>query len=154
REPFEWPSFALPVRIELDDVQLQDLYVQRGTQQLVYLRSVSGSVSLGTFNFRLSEYAVETPYYGAEVTGRIGLRYPYAANLSGSWAYVRRAGAGEAAVEQVPSDFSGALSRRGDIQERELEHQLAPRFVITSEGPFLPNAGTEDDQPRLSPNLE
>lgn len=154
REPFEWPSFALPVRIELDDVQLQDLYVQRGTQQLVYLRSVSGSVSLGTFNFRLSEFAVETPSYGAEVTGRIGLRYPYAANLSGSWYYDLPAPAGEAAVEQAPVHFSGALSLRGDIQELDLEHQLAAPFVITSEGTFLPNAVIEDDQPRLSPNLE
>ncbi|MGM8228085.1 translocation/assembly module TamB domain-containing protein [Cellvibrio sp. ARAG 10.3] len=149
-EPFEWPSFALPVRIELGDVQLRDIYIQRGQQPLIYLQSISGSLSLGTFNFRMNEFAVITPGYGAEVSGRIGLRFPYAANVNATWYYDLPA---RAAVDEDPVRFSGAGDVRGDIQELAIEHQLATPFVVASEGTFHPNLVTEDDQPRQSPQL-
>ena len=154
QEPFEWPSFALPVRIELGDVQLRDIYVQQGANQLVYLRRVSGSLSLGTFNFRLNEFAVETPTYGGEVTGRIGLRFPYAANLTASWHVDLGVADGQVVPEQEPLRFSGAGEVRGDIQELDFTHQLATPFVITSEGTFLSNIVTENDQPRLQPEVK
>ena len=150
-EPFEWPSFALPVRIELGDVQLRDIYIQRGRQPLVYLQSISGSLSLGTFNFRMDEFAVVTPSYGAEVSGRIGLRFPYAASLSANWFYDLPVREG---AEQEPVHFSGAGDVRGDIQELAIEHQLATPFIIASEGTFLPNLVTEEGQQRQSPEVK
>ncbi len=150
-EPFVWPSFALPVRIELGDVQLRDIYIQRGRQPLIYLQSVSGSVSLGTFNLRMDEFAVVTPTYGAEISGRIGLRFPYAASLNANWFYDLP---GRGGAEQEPVHFSGAGDVRGDIQELDIEHQLATPFVIASQGTFLPNLVTEAGQPRQSPDVK
>src|SRR5690606_31175355 len=114
--PTPWPSLALPVRIELGKVQLDDITVQRNQldqppQPIVNLRSVSGSVSLGTFNLRLNDLAVVAENYSVITSGRVGLRYPYAARLAVQWQFELPANDARA----QPELYSGRAQVDGDI---------------------------------------
>lgn len=135
-----WPSFALPVRVELGQLQVRNLRIEQQTadgepQVLTGFQSVSGSLSLGTFNFRLSDLALVADDYTLIADGRIGLRYPYDASLELLWQY--QLGSEDAAEE--PLLFSGRGSLGGDIRTLTLEHQLTAPLQIESRGQLLPN---------------
>lgn len=138
--PTPWPSLALPVRIELGKVQLNDIAVHRNQvdqppQPIVSLRSVSGSVSLGTFNLRLNNLAVVAEDYTLITTGRVGLRYPYAASLAVQWQFELPANDARA----QPELYSGRAQVDGDVARLEIQHTLLAPFEIESAISFTPN---------------
>ena len=127
-EPAQWPSFALPVIVELGQLELDNIQVQRSqldqpAQPLVQLRSVSGSLSLGAFNLRLADLAVVTDDYTVIAGGRVGLRYSYDAQLAVQWQYEVAAGADQEALL-----LSGRGDLQGDVRQLELVHQLSLPF--------------------------
>lgn len=174
-EPFIWPSFALPLRIELGDVQLRAIDIRRDEKSLYFLQSITGSLSLGTFNFRVTDLALKTQTYGVTLNGRTGLRFPYASNLSVQWYFQSESQsqpqsqpqaasgvsvnpplddqtpASVAADNRQPLHFSGAGQLRGDIKKLLLEHKLLTPFVIQTAGSLLPNLGREENQPKQPP---
>lgn len=136
----EWPVLALPVRIELGEVDVSNIQVKQtrlGEEPatLVELQRVSGSVSLGTFNLRLTDVVVVTADYSVIADGRAALRYPYDADLNVQWQY-------ELASATEPPELmllSGKAKIGGDIELLTLEHQLTSPLQITSVGHVIPN---------------
>lgn len=136
--PSPWPSFALPVRIELGELHLRDLRIEQldaegKAQPLTRFQRLSGSLSLGTFNFRLSDLALVADDYTLIANGRIGLRYPYDANVELSWQYELNA------ADNPPLLFSGQASVQGDVQALAIEHQLTAPMKIRTQGQLLSN---------------
>jgi translocation and assembly module TamB len=140
-EPMLWPSLALPVRIELGEVQLTNIHVARSQrdlppQTLVQLQRVAGSsLSLGTFNLRLSDLAVVSEDYSVIASGRIALRYPYDAELDVHWQY--ELPPTEDGQEQLLLSGQGEIE--GDIEQLMLNHALAAPFAIQSRINLTPN---------------
>lgn len=140
-QPAQWPSFALPVRIELGQVQLDDIRVERSQadlppQLLVELRSVSSdTLSLGTFNFRLTDLAVVAPDYAVTASGRIGLRYPYDARLNVQWQFQLPA----SEEQPEPLLLSGNGDITGNIEQLELTHALHSPMAVESVVQITPN---------------
>ena len=153
--PFDWPSFALPLRFELGDILLQNIEVIRDEARLVELQRVSGSLSLGTFNFRMTDLAVITPTYGVTLDGRIGLRFPYAADLDVQW-YFQQAAAdadsGEEVAAPLPLYFEGQGQLRGDVNEQRFNHTLTAPFAIKSKGTFRPGFEIVDEKLTSAPD--
>lgn len=139
--PFAWPSFALPVRIELGELQLTDIEVLRQQikappEALVNLQRVSSSsISLGTFNFRLKDLVVVTEQLSVITSGRVALRYPYDANLAVQWQFELP----PSAEQSEPLLFYGQGELSGDIETVALNHQLLAPFAITSNAQLNPN---------------
>src|SRR5690606_35688122 len=132
------PSLAPPVRVELGQMQVRNLRIEQQTsdgepQALTGFQSVSGSLSLGTFNFRLSDLALVADDYTLIANGRIGLRYPYDANVELSWQYELNA------ADNPPLLFSGQASVQGDVQALAIEHQLTAPMKIRTQGQLLSN---------------
>lgn len=138
----DWPSLALPVRIELDEIQLNDIEIVQG-ETTTELQQISGSLSLGTFNLRVKDLKVLAADYSASATGRIGLRYPYPADLQLDWRYQLPQEQGEAL------SLSGVGQLTGDIEILTLEHRLAEPMVVQSNIRFQPALDNVDQQPRL-----
>lgn len=132
--PMLWPSFALPVRIELGELQLADIEISRKrnalpAEPLAKLQRISGSaMSLGTFNFRLKDLAVAAEQYSVIVSGRVALRYPYDAQLNVQWQYELP----PTATEPEPLLFHGQGDISGDIEKLSLQHTLLAPFAIRS----------------------
>lgn len=154
-QPFEWPSFALPLRVELGDILLQNIQVTQNQATLVELQRVSGSLSLGTFNFRVTELAVITPTYGVTLDGRMGLRFPYASDLAVQW-YFQQAAADDDSAEEIetplPLYFEGEGRLRGDINEQRFTHALSAPFIVESTGIFRPGFSIVDEKLTSAPD--
>lgn len=138
----DWPSLALPVRIELGAVQLKDIKIVQG-ETTTELQQISGSVSLGTFNLRVEDLEVIATDYSAAASGRIGLRYPYPADLQLDWRYRLPREEGEALT------LGGVGHLSGDIEILTLEHRLARPIAVQTSLRFQPALGDADRQPRL-----
>jgi translocation and assembly module TamB len=113
---FEWPSFALPVRVELGKLQLRDIIVAQGTQEFA-LDSVGGSLSLGTFHFRINDFVVSNKEFYSKNNGSVALRYPYGVDLTTEWKFLSPASSNMTLV--------GNLHTSGDIEKIKLKSQLA-----------------------------
>lgn len=139
-EPMFWPSLALPVRIELGELQLGNIRVERNQgelppQLLVELQRVSSAnVSLGTFNLRISDLAVVSDDYSVVAGGRIALRYPYSTELDVLWQYELPEKDGQAQLL-----LSGEGEIEGDIEQLQLTHQLSAPLNIQSRIALTPN---------------
>lgn len=138
--PAPWPTLMLPVRIELGHVQLDDIQVRRiqlnqPPQSIVSLKRVSGSVSLGTFNLRLTDVAVVADDYSVIVGGRAGLRYPYSARFDVQWQFALP----ETDARPQPELYSGRAEAEGDIEQLEIAHRLVSPLEIESHISFTPN---------------
>src|SRR5690606_38279295 len=104
-------------------------------QTLAELQRVSGSLSLGTFNFRATDLRVVTKQYSVVADGRIALRYPYNARLDVQWQY-------ELPPSGTPAEpllLSGSGVVQGDITQLDINHALAVPFDIRSHIQLVPN---------------
>ncbi len=127
-EPFEWPSLALPVMVELDRVKISDIRVLQQDTEFV-LDSLSGSATLGLVYLRLRELLVVQGEDRLAVDGRVGLRYPYASELEVQWRYQLE---GEENGDE-PMTFAGMGEISGDLQQLIVHHQLAEPLALESE---------------------
>lgn len=138
----DWPSLALPVRIGLDEVQLNDIKIVQG-ETTTELQQISGSLSLGTLNLRVKNLNVIAADYSATANGRIGLRYPYPADVNLDWRYQLPQEQGNALILAGVGDLSG------DIEILTLEHRLALPMAVQTSIRFRPSLDDADQQPRL-----
>jgi len=139
-EPMKWPVLALPVRIQLDNVEVQHIQVVRTVSgaepaPLVTINSVTGSASLGTFNLRLYDLAVATDDYAVIANGRAALRYPYDAELQVQWLFDLPA----ADENSEPVRLSGKGDIGGDIETLTIDHRLLTPLEVHSRGQLTPN---------------
>lgn len=156
--PMAWPVLALPVRIELGEVDVSHIRVSQtlpGIEAvpLVTIDRVSGSVSLGTFNLRLADVVVDTPDYSVIASGRLGLRYPYDADLAVQWQYQL-----SPASDEGPEGLllGGKAQIGGDVTALTLEHQLTAPLQVESSGRLIPNLSPPPGAitPLADPQLE
>ncbi|WP_347330477.1 translocation/assembly module TamB domain-containing protein [Marinimicrobium locisalis] len=141
-EPMQWPDLSLPVRIELGGVDLRNIRIHRGETETP-LERVSGTLSLGAFNLRVWELDVVAPTYGATADGRIGVSYPYDADLALKWHYRLQSPDGEGL------EFRGEGDVKGDLTSLKASHQLHSPVMLESDIRFWPNLGDSQAQPQL-----
>ncbi|MDQ2075993.1 translocation/assembly module TamB domain-containing protein [Marinimicrobium sp. ABcell2] len=139
----DWPDLALPVSIRLGDVELNNIRIEQG-DTVTELQRVSGSIALGAFNLRVSELEVISEEYQASVNGRIGVRYPYTADLRVVWAYRLPMEDGE------PLGLNGRGHLTGNVEEITLEHQLAAPLALSSVVRLQPRLDDAEQDPWLS----
>jgi translocation and assembly module TamB len=144
--PPQWPTLALPVIVELGQVQLDNISIERNQldlppQNLARLRSVSGSLSLGAFNLRATDLAVVTDQYTVIAGGRVALRYPYAAQLDVQWQYELAA----TDTQPEPLLFSGRGDVQGNVEQLDINHTLSAPFDIQSRIQITPNLSAPPD---------
>lgn len=138
-EPAQWPSLALPVIVELGQVDLRGIQIQRARrdappEDVITLRRVSGSLRSGVFNYRAADLAVVTDEYTVIANGRVGLRYPYDANISVQWQYEI-----PATGDQDALLLSGRGAISGDVEQLAIEHSLLMPFTVESQVTLVPN---------------
>lgn len=138
----DWPSLALPVRIELGQVELNNIQIVQG-ETTTELQQISGSLSLGALDLNVEDLNLVAADYSAGATGRIGVRYPYPAELELDWRYQLAQEQGEALK------FGGEGQLSGDIDTMVLEHQLALPMAVETSVRFQPALDDVDKQPRL-----
>lgn len=141
-QPIEWPSLALPVRVELGGVDLNNIRVYRDQMEVEVYR-VSGTINLGASNLRLWDLAVGGPDYQVEVNGRTSLRYPYDSNLNVQWQYQLREFDGE------PLALAGGGDIDGDLNSITLTHELSAPLALSTELRLWPNLDDPDATPQL-----
>ncbi len=141
-EPPQWPSLALPVRVELGGVDLRDIRIHQGETE-TRLHGISGTLSLGAFSLRVWDLAVVGPDYELGLNGRAGLRYPYGANLRLRWRYTLPDMGGQ------PMTFRGDAEVNGDLTSVTASHRLRAPATIESELRFWPNLNDLDGSPKL-----
>jgi translocation and assembly module TamB len=138
-EPAPWPSLALPVIVELGQVEVRDIQVRRSRldappEEVITLQRVSGSLRSGVFNLRAADLAVVTDEYTVIAQGRIGLRYPYDADIAVQWQYEI-----PPTEDQETLLLSGRGEITGDIEQLEITHQLRLPFDVESHVTLVPN---------------
>ncbi len=140
--PREWPTLALPVRIELGGVDLRNIRIHQ-QEQVTELYGVSGTLSLGTFNLRVWDLAVVGPEFEVGLNGRTALRYPYDSNLALRWRYTLPDLGGQ------PMTFRGEGELNGDLVSVTAKHRLTSPATMTSDLRFWPNLDDEQAEPQL-----
>ena len=130
--PREWPTLALPVRIELGGVDLRNIRIHQ-QEQVTELYGISGTLSLGTFNLRVWDLAAVGPEFEVRLNGRTALRYPYDSNLTLAWRYTLPE------LGEQPMTFRGEADIEGDLTSVTAEHRLTAPATMTSELRFWPN---------------
>ncbi|ROQ18568.1 autotransporter secretion inner membrane protein TamB [Marinimicrobium koreense] len=140
--PREWPTLALPVRIELGGVDLRNIRIHQ-QEQVTELYGISGTLSLGTFNLRVWDLAAVGPEFEVRLNGRTALRYPYDSNLALAWRYTLPE------LGEQPMTFRGEADIEGDLTSVTAEHRLTAPATMTSDLRFWPNLDDEQTQPQL-----
>lgn len=140
--PRQWPTLALPVRVELGGLDLRNIRIHQ-QQQVTELYGVSGTLSLGTFNLRVWDLAAVGPEFEVRLNGRSGLRYPYDSNLALRWRYTLPDVGGQ------PMTFRGEGELNGDLTSVQAEHRLTAPATVSSDIRFWPNLDDEQTEPQL-----
>ena len=125
-QPFsQWPSLALPVRIFLDQVLINNIdYVQGDTR--LHWKKLSGTLSLGTFHLRYKKFAIEHADYQLLLSGATNLRFPYdtSANLQWQWQNT-------AVAESLA--YMGVTELKGDLTKLQLHNQISLPVVFNAD---------------------
>ncbi len=140
--PRQWPTLALPVRIELGGVDLRNIRVHQ-QEQVTELYGVSGNLSLGALNLRVWDLAVVGPEFEVGLNGRTALGYPYDSNLSLRWRYTLPELGGQ------PMTFRGEGDINGDLTSVTADHRLTSPATMTSDIRFWPNLDDDQTEPQL-----
>ncbi|WP_111642963.1 translocation/assembly module TamB domain-containing protein [Marinimicrobium alkaliphilum] len=115
---FEWPSLALPVQIQLGGLALRDITLVQGDNEF-YLESVSGSYTHGSFSARVDDLEVVAPAFRVNASARLGVRHPYAGEVTVDWHYDLPMG-----EDEPPLRLAGQGELDGNIDDLRLRHQL------------------------------
>lgn len=127
-QPFsQWPSLALPVRIHLGQLRITSVdYVQGDTK--LHWDKLSGSLSLGTFNLRYNNLALQHADYTLHLTGITNLRFPYGTKATLQWQWQRSQ---QDASEIAPLSYMGVTELTGDLTDLQLHNQLSLPVVLS-----------------------
>jgi translocation and assembly module TamB len=145
KEEFDWPSFALSVRIELGGLQLRSIKIAQDNKQLV-LDNISGSLSLGTFHLRATKFAVANSQFVIVTSGTMGLRYPYSLAVKSQWQF----------KPDVTQDIfvTGDATIGGDIKKILVNNNLTQPILLTTMGTIAPALQDKKQKPYLEINNE
>lgn len=140
-----WPSLALPVRIELGGLRLRSIKIQQDNKQLS-LDTVTGSLSLGTFHLRATDFTVANPQFRIAATGTMGLRYPYSLDVKSQWHF----------KPDVTEDVSvnGDAIIGGDIKKILVNNHLTQPILLKTIGTIAPALKEKKQKPYLEINNE
>lgn len=85
-QPFnQWPHLRLPVRIHLQQLQLNNIELVQGESRMHWNQLSGSSLSWGTFNFRYNNVALVHDDYMLHLTGVSELAFPYATKAGLQW---------------------------------------------------------------------
>ncbi len=144
-EKLNWPSLALPVRIELGGLQLRSIRIEQDNKQLL-LNTITGSLSLGTFHLRATDLTVANPQFRIATTGTMGLRYPYSLAVKSQWHF----------KPDVTQDVSinGDAIIGGDIKKILVNNKLTQPILLKTVGTVSPALKDKKQKPYLEINNE
>ncbi|MES2822180.1 MAG: translocation/assembly module TamB domain-containing protein [Pseudomonadota bacterium] len=144
-DKLNWPSLALPVRIELGGLKLRAIKIQQDNKQLL-LDNVTGSLSLGTFHLRATDFTVANPQFRIAATGTMGLRYPYSLDVKSQWHF----------KPDVTQDvaISGDAIIGGDVKKILLSNNLTQPILLKTIGTIDPALQDKKHKPHLEINNE
>ncbi len=144
-DKLSWPSLALPVRIELGGLQLRAIKIHQDNKQL-QLDTVTGSLSLGTFKLRATDFTVVNPQFRIATTGTIGLRYPYSLAVKSQWYF----------KPDRTQDISvnGDATISGDIKKILINNNLTQPILLKTLGTVAPALKDKKHKPYLEINNE
>ena len=111
KKPFqkpELPDIKLPLAVQIDDISLQKLSIQKGEQASIEINSINLQASAEN-DLNLQKLLVDLPQLKAELSGNFGLQAPHALNLKLQTS---------AKLPQVTA--SGKLEITGDWQKMKL----------------------------------
>ncbi len=128
-DPFVWPDFSQPVRVELGNINLRNLKIKQG-DQLTPITAITGSLVLGNFRLHLHELTLVKPGASLVVDGTAGLGYPYKLALKSQWQF-------KADAENSPL-FAGEATFGGDIKSLLIQHKLLQPFVANLQAKVQP----------------
>jgi len=140
-ENYQWPSLAQPVRVKLESFHLRNIHIQQG-DTLIALSALQGDLSLGTFNLRTSNLKLTNPYATVNLSGVVGLRYPYDLALNSQWAFSNG--------DRPTDKYAGVLALTGDIKTLKLQHQLSQPLQLNTTAAITPALR----QPKVKPTAE
>lgn len=144
-EPFTWPNFSQPVRVELGNINLRNLYIQQG-DQVTPITAITGSLVLGKFRLHINELTLVKPGASLAVDGTLGVRYPYRLALKSQWQF-------KADAENSPL-FAGDLVLGGDIKRLRLKHKLTQPFTADAQATLQPALHDKKHKPGATLVLE
>lgn len=129
-EPFSnWPRIGLPFRIELGQAQLNQIEFRQGETRLDW-KSLSGSLSLGTFHLRYTDLGLVHKDYSLTLTGVSDLWFPYETDADLEW----RIGAEDADSQRGAAfPYRGTGKLNGDMRELQLIVETSQPVVIQAE---------------------
>ena len=144
-KPFsQWPSLALPIRIQLDHVAITDIDFRQG-ETTQHWNKLSGSLSLGTFNLRYNNLALLHDDYALYLSGITNLRYPYSTKAQLQWQWQTQQ-ATDAAADAVPAlGYMGVTEINGSLIDVQLHNQISLPIVLSAEA----NVQLVNDQKEL-----
>jgi len=118
-----WPSWHLPLPLELREITLNQLSVSIG--EIDYnLEHITLTARINPFKTHIDQLVVKAPDLGQiSLRGNLSNRYPYNNQLSVEWTYL-----------QGNQPFSGVLKTRGNLKKLSIEHQLTAPYTVTTNG--------------------
>ena len=142
-EHYNWPSLALPLRIELGGLKLHDIQVQQDNKE-VLLNSINGSLSLGTFHLRINDLVVDNQQFNIATKGTMDLRYPYNLDIKSQWQYKTEA---QNIAPSSRANMSGEAKISGDIKKITVVHNLKQPLLVTSTATIKPALHSKKQKP-------
>lgn len=144
-DPFVWPNFSQPVRVELGDIKLSNLQIQQG-EQLTSITAITGSLVLGNFRLQINELTLVQPGASLVIDGTAGLAYPYKLAVKSQWQF-------KSQTEHAPL-FSGEVALNGDIKNVQVEHTLLQPVVANLQARLQPALHDKKRRPGADIKLE
>jgi translocation and assembly module TamB len=128
-QPFnQWPSLALPVRIQLEQSDITNITFVQGDTRLQW-KKLSGSLSVGTFHLRYTDLALQHADYTLHLSGKTNLRFPYSTEATLQWQWQAAA---QNATEITPLAYMGVTQVSGDLVNLQLENQISLPVVLNA----------------------
>ena len=127
----QWPSLALPIRIQLDQLLVTNIDFIQGETKL-HWQKLSGSLSLGTFNLRYNNLALLHDDYALYLSGITSLRFPYGSKAELQWQW-------QPMVDDEDPDaapalgYMGVTELNGNLHEMQLHNQISLPMVLTAD---------------------
>jgi translocation and assembly module TamB len=144
-DPFVWPNFSQPVRVELGNIKLRNLQIKQG-EQITPITAITGSLVLGKFRLQINELTLVKPGASLVVDGTAGLGYPYKLALKSQWQYKPEA-------ENSPL-FAGEVALNGDIKKLQIDHTLQQPLLANLQAILQPALHDKKRKPGAEVTLE
>lgn len=122
KKPLEIPDIKLPIQIILQDIQLRDLHIKQGDQNLPVLNELLLSAEIKE-KLQLHKLAIQTPLANADLNGFFQLSKPFDLNFKINW---------QAPIPMDNLQASGNAFLHGNLEKLIIEHDLKNPINLNS----------------------